>query len=161
MAINKSEFLTIKKYVTKDLLQYCLFDAVAEAIIPAYEELYGTEMPNLNDSDQRYEHFLRLNRLSDYATHFLVELDPIYASHEYDDRICRDIDCFDRVNPWKYVVEYEGDTKTEVVWDCVDTWTAKEWDTDGDLSHFGTGRTAQEALNAMRLVIPDDLLDEQ
>lgn len=159
MAINKNEFLTVKKYVTDDLLDLCLFDAVAEAIVPAYEELYGPEPMTYGDTDLVEQHMLRTDRLATYATHFLIEKDESYASREQDDRSCRDISEFDRVNPYTYSAEYAGDVKVEVIWDCVDTWTAKEYDMDGDLSHVGTGKTAQEALNAMRMIVPDDLLD--
>lgn len=159
MAINKSEFLTVKKYVTDDILDYCLFDAIAEAVVPAYEELYAANEPVSPVIGDYAEHLKRLDRLSTYATHFLVQKDPEFASKEIDDRLCRDIDWFDRINAWTYSAEYEGDVRIDVIWDCVGTWTAKEYDADGDLSHVGTGKTAQEALNAMRLIVPDDLLD--
>lgn len=157
MSINRTEFLAVKRYVTDDLLENCLFDAIAEAVVPAYEELYGDQtIPS--DPDRRREHFQRVERLSTYATHFLIEKDPSYASHEQDDRICRNIDCFDRINAWAYAADFEDDSRIDVIWDCVGAWTATEYDSDGDMSHVGTGSTAQEALNAMRLVIPDDML---
>lgn len=159
MSINRNEFLTVKKYVTDNLLDLCLFDAIAEAIVPAYEELYG-EQTIPNDPDKQREHFLRIERLSTYAAHFLIEKDPTYASHEHDDRVCRNIDQFDRVNAWSYAADFDDGSRIDVVWDCVGTWTATEYDFDGDVSHVGKGGTAQDALNAMRLIVPDDLLAE-
>lgn len=148
MSINKTEFYATKKHVTKDLLDFCLHDATSEAFYATYEELYGP----VEDSCETKEYAERADRILTYATHFLVELDPSYASYDEDDRICRRIDCFDRVSPTKYALGDDGNYYVTVDSDCNGTWTAYEYDSDGEISHEGKGETPQKALNAMRMV---------
>ena len=154
MSINRSEFLTVKKYVTDDLSGLCLFDAIAEAVVPAYEEIFGTPMLPADSEEQ----LARIDRLSTYAVHWLVEMDPSFASHEVDDRACRNLDNFDRIDVQTYSAEFFDGTKIEITTDFCGTWTAIEYDSDGDISHVGKGDSAQDALNAMRLIVPDDFL---
>lgn len=153
MSINKTEFLTTKKYVTEDLTRECLFDAVAEVVCPAYKELYGGEVYDCTNE----EDFVRVDRMMTYATHHLVEIDPSFADFDNDDRCCRQLDCFDRLNAWTYVQEFARKCRVTIESDLCGTWTALEYDFDGDLSHRGVGSSAQEALNAMRMIVPDDL----
>lgn len=146
MKYNENEYMTVKKHVTKTIAEtYCLNDACAEIVFPAYEELYDDDV----DDDTYYE---RMDRLTTYAIDMLQELDPTIVR---DGALAhREMELFEpiRHDAWAYY-QRKGDVDARVIvaW-ALGCYAACEYGMYGEPTHYGTGKTPQEALYNMRLI---------
>lgn len=148
---NMSEYEAVRKRVTQDLADnYCLNDAVAEIIYDAYEEVYGVCPDDMRESA---EYWVRLNRMDDYAIDALQELNNEIV--ENGELACRCFDLFEMAGDdvWEFRARRSDKMAQVRVSRHGDTYVAVEYDDDGDETHRGEGRTPQDALYSMRLVL--------
>jgi len=154
MAINMAEFNAVKRQINDELLALGFTEAAGTATRLAFKELYDDSGLKLSEE----ESLKATDRMYSYARELVLTPGRFDANRESDDVCCRDIECFDRISPWKYGMEWLEGATTTVESDLCGTWTAKEYDSDGDLSHMGIGKSPQEALDSMRML--DDYLQQ-
>ena len=149
MKVSKVEYNAVKKYVTQEIADgMCLNDACAEAIFAAYHELYGHTIDC--DYEIRDE---RISRMQTYAIDLLQELNPQIVRD--GELACRSFDLFVEVrhDMWAFYDRATDEQPHVVVGWGLGSYSAVEYDLDGDVVRYGTGKTPQDALYAMRLVI--------
>lgn len=149
MKVSKVEYNAVKKYVTREIADgMCLNDACAEAIFAAYDELYGQMIDC--DYEIRDE---RISRMQTYAIDLLQELNPQIVRD--GELACRSFDLFVEVrhDMWAFYDRATDEQPHVVVGWGIGSYSAVEYDLDGDVVRYGTGKTPQDALYAMRLVI--------
>lgn len=149
MKVSKVEYNAVKKYVTQEIADsMCLNDACAEAIFAAYHELYGQTIDC--DYEVRDE---RISRMQTYAIDLLQELNPQIVRD--GELACRSFDLFVEVrhDMWAFYDRATDEQPHVVVGWGLGSYSAVEYDLDGDVVRYGTGKTPQDALYAMRLVI--------
>ena len=147
--LNKSEFEAVEALVRPEHAQMCLNDGCAEVIFDAYDLLYGKFDPASTD-DEVWE---RMNRIHAYAIELLTRIRPSIIRD--GELAARFLPCFDETEGgYRYLYSKSGDLYPVVtVRPKNGVWEALEADSTGDVTHRGTGETAQDALYAMRLVM--------
>ena len=147
--LNKAEFEAVRGLVKPEHAEMCLNDACAEVIFDAYDLLYGPFDPASDDP----EVWERMNRIDTYAIELLRRIRPEIVQD--GELAARFLPCFDETEGgYRYLYSQSGDLYPVVtVRPKNGVWEALEADSTGDVTHRGTGRTAQDALYAMRLVM--------
>lgn len=149
MKVNKAEHDAVKRHVTQEIADsLCLNDACGEVIFHAYDELYG---PMIDFSDETCAE--RISRMQTYAIDLLQELNPQIVRD--GELACRSFDLFVEVrhDMWAFYDRATDEQPHVVVGWGLGSYSAVEYDLDGDVVRYGTGKTPQDALYAMRLVI--------
>lgn len=150
---NPTEYRIVCSMVKmEDVDDLCLHDAIAEYLFPAYdachEESYDEAIENDHDIDWE-----SINRIDSYIVDRLIQL-----GREDDwtqgESIFRDITCYTQEASDRYCLRDKvGDLMADVFQLDDATWEACKYD-GMDIESQGYGDTPQEALEAMRLVLP-------
>lgn len=149
MKANRTEYDAVKRRVTKDLADsWCLNDACAEVVFRAYEDVYGT----MTGRDHRIREE-RLCRMERYAIDLLQGLNPRIVRD--GELACRMFDLFVEIrhDVWGFYDRATDEHPHVAVGWGLGSYSAVEYDPEGNVVSYGTGETPQDALYAMRLVI--------